>query len=167
MDKNPKHFYEFGPFRLDPSERVLSCAGSPVPLTPKAFDTLLVLVRCSGRTVEKEELFKEVWPDTFVEDGNLAVNIFALRKALGQGNGGGEYIETIPKRGYRFRAKVHVNVVEPTDEVVFPDGAPKEASDTANEKQITSRWLWVPLTCVVILAIGIVGAVLYRPRIKP
>ncbi len=97
---NPKHFYQFGAFLLDPAERTLTRAGTPVPLTPKAFDTLLVLVRHSGHTVEKEELFKEVWPDTFVEDGNLAVKIFALRKALGHTDGGGEYIETIPKRGY-------------------------------------------------------------------
>src|SRR5579864_180318 len=105
---NPKHFYQFGPFQLDTAERALTRAGTPVPLTPKVFDILLVLVRRSGHTVEKDELFKEVWPNTFVEDGNLAVNIFALRKALGQADGGAEYIETIPKRGYRFNAAVAV-----------------------------------------------------------
>jgi DNA-binding winged helix-turn-helix (wHTH) protein/tetratricopeptide (TPR) repeat protein len=110
METSPKHFYHFGPFLLDPAERILTRAGAPVPLTPKAFDTLLVLVRRSGRTVEKDELFKEVWPNTFVEDGNLAVNIFALRKALGHVNGGGEYIETIPKRGYRFTGQVRKSV---------------------------------------------------------
>jgi DNA-binding winged helix-turn-helix (wHTH) protein len=64
--------------------------------------------------VEKDELFKEIWPNTFVEDGNLAVNIFALRKALGQADGGGEYIETIPKRGYRFTGYVRESA--PTDQ---------------------------------------------------
>ncbi len=103
-----KHAYEFGEFLLDETERHLLRKGQPISLTPKAFDILLVLVRRGGHMVEKDEMLKEVWPDTFVEEATLAQNIFTLRKALGQGkNGNGDlYIETVPKRGYRFVADV-------------------------------------------------------------
>ena len=77
-----------------------------MPLATKAFDLLVVLVQRSGRVVGKDELLREVWPDTFVEDGSLAVHIFAIRKALGQAFDGHGYIETAPKRGYRFLAQV-------------------------------------------------------------
>jgi TolB-like protein/DNA-binding winged helix-turn-helix (wHTH) protein len=100
------HLYEFGEFQLDAAERCLLRAGEPVALTPKAFDTLLLLVSRSGHIVEKDELLKEVWPDAFVEEATVAQNIFTLRKALGQGQGGNRFIETVPKRGYRFVASV-------------------------------------------------------------
>ena len=87
--------YEFGPFRLEPRERKLSRNSEPVVLTPKAFDTLVLLVRYSGHLLEKEELIRTLWPDSFVEEGNLSNNIFVLRKALGEDP---QYIETIPKR---------------------------------------------------------------------
>lgn len=92
--------YKFDAFLLNLSERSLSRDGEPVQLTPKAFDTLVVLVTRSGHLVEKDELLKEVWPDTFVEEATLAQNIFTLRRVLGRE--GGQYIETVPKRGYRF-----------------------------------------------------------------
>ena len=98
--------YEFGPFRVDLSERVLTRGRQVVPLTPKAFDTLVVLVRNSGHIVEKDALLKEVWPDTFVEEGVLAVNVAAIRKALTDGEESQSYIETVPRRGYRFVAHV-------------------------------------------------------------
>src|ERR1700730_523770 len=91
--------YEFGPFRLEPVERKLLRGNEAVALTPKAFDTLHLLVRNSGHLLEKDELIRMLWPDSFVEEGNLANNIFLLRKALGQDP---EYIETVPKKGYRF-----------------------------------------------------------------
>jgi DNA-binding winged helix-turn-helix (wHTH) protein len=94
-----KELYEFGPFRVDLAERVLTKGQQAIPLTPKAFDTLAVLVRNSGRIVEKEALLKEVWPDTFVEEGVLAVNVAAIRKALSDGEEGRSYIETVPRRG--------------------------------------------------------------------
>jgi len=100
------HLYEFGDFRLDAAERCLLRAGEPVALTPKAFDTLLLLVSRSGHIVEKDELLREVWPDAFVEEATVAQNIFTLRKALGQSGEGQRFIETIPKRGYRFVANV-------------------------------------------------------------
>ncbi|MBV8893193.1 MAG: winged helix-turn-helix domain-containing protein [Acidobacteria bacterium] len=98
--------YEFGPFQLDPPERLLLCDGQPVSLTPKAFDLLLALVDHSGHLVEKEELLKTVWPGAFVEEGNLAVTISLLRKALNDDRGHHRYIETVSKRGYRFVAEV-------------------------------------------------------------
>jgi pimeloyl-ACP methyl ester carboxylesterase/DNA-binding winged helix-turn-helix (wHTH) protein len=111
-----KHFYVFGVFRIDVTERVLLSEKGSVPLTPKAFDLLLVLVENSGHMLEKEELMKQVWPDSFVEENNLAQNISTLRKILGAE--GAKYIETVPKRGYRFVADVNETWDEAPDLVV-------------------------------------------------
>src|SRR4051812_39456784 len=97
-----KRFYEFGPFRLDPEEHTLWRESEPVPLTLKAFETLLVLVESGGRGIGKQKLMGKVWPDAFVEENNLAQQVSFLRKALGETESGVKYIETIPKRGYRF-----------------------------------------------------------------
>jgi TolB-like protein/Tfp pilus assembly protein PilF len=98
--------YKFGSFLLDKGERVLRRDDKNVPLTPKVFDTLVVLVERAGRLVTKDSLLAEVWPDTFVEEANLSVNIATLRKALGEIAGEQQYIQTISKRGYRFVADV-------------------------------------------------------------
>lgn len=105
MSSKLPQFYDFGPFRLDLTEHFLLRSGKTVSLTPKAFDTLVMLVRNKGRIVTKDELLKTVWPETFVEEATLAQNIFTLRKALG-GSEGKQYIQTIAKRGYRFVASV-------------------------------------------------------------
>ena len=105
-------FYAFGPFRLDVSQRLLVREGRTVPLTPKAVDTLLVLVQSDGRVVEKDELMQKIWPDTFVEEVNLAHHISVLRKALGENENGDRYIQTVPRRGYRFIAPVDVEAQE-------------------------------------------------------
>ena len=97
--------YRFGRFELRPDDYVLLDEGAPVPLTPKAFDTLAALVRRPGATVSREELMRDVWPDTFVEDGGLTQNISVLRKVLGA-HEGRDVIETVPRRGYRFAAAV-------------------------------------------------------------
>jgi TolB-like protein len=102
MGQQPKFVYEFGPFCLDTEERVLLQDGKLVPLKPKVYETLLALVRHSRHIVEKEKLMEEVWPDTFVEENNLTVNIFALRKAFEPYS----FIETVARRGYRFTADV-------------------------------------------------------------
>lgn len=107
MSSQEKHLYEFGPFRLDPLKRRLLRGGESIPLTPKAFDTLLVLVEQSGRTIEKDELMKKVWPDAIVEENNLTQNITALRKSLGDSRHESHYIATIPGLGYRFVADVN------------------------------------------------------------
>ena len=98
--------YEFGSFRLDPVERMLLSEGQVVALSPKALDLLIALVSKAGRVVDKDELMREVWPDTFVEENNLTVNISALRKALGRASSDQRYIQTVPRRGYRFVASV-------------------------------------------------------------
>lgn len=101
-----RHYYEFPPFCLDVVERLLLRDGEIIPLTPKAFDVLLLLVQNSGHVVERSELMNTVWPETFVEEANLTQNIFMLRKALGESSGGNKFILTIAKRGYRFVANV-------------------------------------------------------------
>jgi eukaryotic-like serine/threonine-protein kinase len=99
VNRDTPQVYEFGPFRLEPAERKLLRGNEVLILTPKAFDTLVLLVRNSGHLLEKEDLIKMLWPDTFVEEGSLSNHIFLLRKALGEDP---PYIETVPKRGYRF-----------------------------------------------------------------
>ena len=112
-----KLYYEFGEFQLDVRERALLRNGAALQLTPKAFDTLVVLVENAGSLVEKDEMMRVVWPDSFVEEIGLARNISVLRKALGQETGGPQFIETVPKRGYRFTAPVHEHV--DADELIF------------------------------------------------
>ena len=94
--------YEFRQYRLDTRARLLLRNGERVVLTPKAVDLLIALVEAQGQTVDKQELLRRVWPDTVVEEGSLSSHIFQLRRALGEGAGGQRFIETIPKRGYRF-----------------------------------------------------------------
>jgi len=106
MSAQINHIYEFGEFRMETAERLLLGKEGPIPLTPKAFDTLLILVQQSGHLIEKDDLMQQVWPDTTVEEANLARNVWALRKALGDDNDRHCYIETVPKRGYRFIAPV-------------------------------------------------------------
>jgi adenylate cyclase len=126
--------YEFGPFRVDVRERTLRRDGELVPLTPKAFDILLVLVQNSGRVLTKNEMMNLVWPDTAVEESNLARNVSTLRKALGNGPDEHGYIETIPWRGYRFIAKVR----QPSDEQAAIDSLAvlpflNESTDSATD----------------------------------
>ena len=106
MSKETKHFYEFGPFRIDPHRQLLLRSGEPVPLTSKAFETLLVLVQHSEKLVSKDELMKQLWPDTFVEESNLTQHISMLRKALGESPQDRRYVVTMPGRGYRFAERV-------------------------------------------------------------
>jgi Tol biopolymer transport system component/DNA-binding winged helix-turn-helix (wHTH) protein len=106
MTKQTKHFYEFGGFRLDPLERQLASAERSIPLTPKAFDVLLLLIENGGHALRKEEFLEKVWAGSYVEEKNLADNISVLRKALGDDSKRSSFIETIPKYGYRFVADV-------------------------------------------------------------
>src|SRR3954471_15204770 len=107
MSKQAKHFYEFGSFRLDATQRLLLREGTVVPLTLKAFDLLLTLVESDGQVLSKDELMRRVWPDSFVEEANLSHHIHKLREALGEKANGDKYIETLARRGYRFVAKVN------------------------------------------------------------
>jgi TolB-like protein/DNA-binding winged helix-turn-helix (wHTH) protein/lipopolysaccharide biosynthesis regulator YciM len=118
VTRQPRQVYEFGPFRLIPKERLLLRDGQPIPLTAKCFDLLLVLVENSGHLVEKEELMQRIWPDCFVEEANLSVNMSALRRAMGE-SADARYIQTVPRHGYRF--------VEPVEER-WDDGSGRRAS---------------------------------------
>jgi DNA-binding winged helix-turn-helix (wHTH) protein/TolB-like protein/Tfp pilus assembly protein PilF len=108
LEQTENFTYEFGRFRLNSAERVLLRDGEPVALTPKVFDILVVLVENGGRVVEKDDLMKRVWPNTFVEEGNLTQNVSLLRKALGETPNGVQFVETVPRRGYRFVGAVQV-----------------------------------------------------------
>ena len=112
MDIGPKRFFEFDSFRVDVAERQLWRDGKSVFLTPKVFDMLLVLLENRGKTVEKDELIKKVWADTYVEEGSLNRNISTLRKALGDNSHEQKFIKTLPKRGYQFTAQVEEIVEE-------------------------------------------------------
>src|SRR5579863_7353083 len=112
-----KQLLEFGPFRVDPEQRLLLRDQQPIPLSPKAFDLLLVLASRGGQVVLKDDLMKQLWPDTFVEESNLGQHVFQLRKALGERPQDHTYIVTIPGRGYRFVPQVRT--LDPdTEEIV-------------------------------------------------
>src|SRR6516165_1658847 len=148
-----KHFYEFRPFRLDATDHQLFREGVPLPLTPKALDTLLILLQNSGRTLEKDELMKAVWPDTIVEENNLTQNVSALRRVLGQDF---RFIQTMPRRGYRFVAEVRERweeipalivrehtrssvVIEEEQETGLEEQAVRSPAETPTREPLTQR----------------------------
>ena len=114
MNAQTKSIYEFGPFRIDMERYLLLRNNEPLALSPKVFETLLYLVQNRGRVAKKDEIINNVWPDTFVEEGNLAQNVFLLRKALGEEKNEHRYIVTIPGVGYRFVAQVTEVEIQPT-----------------------------------------------------
>ena len=120
--------YEFGRFRLDPVEKTLVSAGKPLKITPKAFDTLHVLLENAGHLIEKDELLRAIWPDQFVEEGNLAYTIRLIRKALDDDADSPEFIETVPRRGYRFIGEVS----RPAVDEYFSVERLRDRSPTAN-----------------------------------
>jgi TolB-like protein/DNA-binding winged helix-turn-helix (wHTH) protein/Flp pilus assembly protein TadD len=173
-----ERFFEFGPFRVDVTERVLLRQGKPVQLTLKAFDTLLVLVERRGHIVEREELMKTVWPDSFVEEGNLTVTISMLRKVLEGGEDGHSYIETVPRRGYRFTVEVREQrsnesgpleqadrrlSAEGKDPVVFDDQGVGVAETQSNRLKVPthSRKRWAVVVLAVVVT-GLLAALLLR-----
>jgi DNA-binding winged helix-turn-helix (wHTH) protein/TolB-like protein len=149
--------YEFGRFRFDPDNHLLASEGNPVSLTPKAFEILLILVQNGARLTTKEELMRKVWPDSFVEEANLTVNISALRKLLGETPNGQQYIETVPKRGYRFAVPVmelqnktatsDVPQSVPSGQGVRPGSEQNETRGVSNQnlpsKQTVERKSWL------------------------
>ena len=139
--------YEFGPFQLDTTQRLLFRNGQPLPLEPKVLDTLLALVENPGQLIEKETLIKRVWPDTFVEEGNLTRNIHQLRKVLGRDASDREYIETVPKRGYRFVASVRQEPQQKaTKSEVLQNAAAVETPRQRQEK----LWIAAALACIAL-----------------
>src|ERR1051325_4919764 len=131
MLKQEEHIYEFGAFRLNVKAKLFLKENKPVPLNPKTFELLAMLVQRSGHLIEKEELLRELWPDSFVEESNLTQNIYLLRKALGEDANGDAYIKTVPRHGYRFMAEVsevHEDLKEPLAETQSTQAlAPVEA----------------------------------------
>ena len=161
MRNSFRHFYDFGPFRLDPQKHRLLRDGEVVPLSPKALEALLVLVSNSGKLLEREQLMQALWADTLVEDANLTVAISHLRKTLGQNGETTEYIETVPRVGYRFvadvrevreepvplviekrtlsRTVIEEDLVQDEEMLAAPLSALKVTSPTASAQAITSR----------------------------
>ncbi len=157
MPEQISYTYEFGPFCLDRDRRVFLRAGQVVPLTSKALDTLLALIENRSRVVEKDELLKLIWPNTVVEERNLAVNISTLRKVLGDSLESHEYIVTLPGRGYRF--------VAPVRELRGQTGIEKSSAgeaDRAAESLPTPRqpvtWSRKGLIAASLLAAALIGA---------
>ena len=168
--------FEFGDFRLDTGERLLLHKGDPVPLPPKVFDTLVLLVSNNGRLLNKEQFMKALWPDTFVEDVNLSVNISVLRKTLGESKDGLHFIDTVPKRGYRFvaavkeiandeplivenhlRARVVTEEVESTQIVGFKTASTEpitETPTTSGTKSETKKVSRVAIVLLLAVALG-------------
>ena len=170
MSAPAKQIFEFGPFRLDSMERVLLRDGQPVPITLKAFDVLLLLVQSSGHIVEKDELMNRVWAGSFVEEGNLKVTVSMLRKVLDEDPAINEYIETVPRRGYRFVAAVKA---VPADgvEVVMRERT-REILTIEEETTITerSRSIRLPLLlggALLMVLVGAGGYFLLRKQTQP
>jgi eukaryotic-like serine/threonine-protein kinase len=173
MNLERKQFYEFGPFRIDPDKRLLLRDDRPVPLQPKAFETLLVLVQNSGTVVLKNDLMNTLWPDSFVEESNLTQHIFVLRKSLGESAGENRYIATIPGRGYRFAEKVRL-VPEHEDIVVESHSVTRVVIDAESSLdqtrptviRPTRKLRWAGLAAFTIAAI-LGGAWYWRLRRAP
>jgi TolB-like protein/DNA-binding winged helix-turn-helix (wHTH) protein/Tfp pilus assembly protein PilF len=178
MTRPIKQLYEFGPFRLDTAEHTLLRDGQPIPLRPKVYDLLVVLVENRGHLVDKEQLMSSVWAEQFVEEGNINKNISMLRQALGESDGGTKFIETVPKRGYRFVAEVReVNdngqaelltqaAARPAHEHQHPRETHEESlplSQPAQAQATRFNKHWIALVIVPLLALAaIVYVVLTR-----
>jgi DNA-binding winged helix-turn-helix (wHTH) protein/TolB-like protein/Tfp pilus assembly protein PilF len=166
MSQQENHSYEFGRFRLKTAERVLLREGEPVPLTPKVFDILVTLVEHGGQVVAKDDLMKRVWPNTFVEEGNLTQNISLLRKALGETPGGVQFIETVPRRGYRFVADTNqlwrAESAEIKPEAVEIEPAPVVSiPNTATSQPAQFKRTPVYALAAGLVVIGIIGLVYF------
>lgn len=177
MPKETTRLYKFGRFELDPAQRLLLRQGRIVQLTPKAVDLLLALVVSGGRVVSKEDLLQRLWPDSFVEEANLSHHIYKLREALGDGGSGELYIETLPRRGYRFVAAVaeigalgddviieehsHSQIVVQESEV--PDATEDVAYAPATKPKTVRRKLWMVATVLIVAAAALSWWLLARP----
>jgi DNA-binding winged helix-turn-helix (wHTH) protein/Tol biopolymer transport system component len=155
MSQREKQLYVFGPYHFDPEERLLLRDNKPVPLAPKVLETLFLLLQNAGHLVEKDSLMKQVWPDAFVEEGSLSKSISMLRKTLGNWDGQREYVETIPKRGYRFVGPV--NLVDA--ELILSDyRGPTRHSGY--------RWFWSAGILMIAVLVGL-GTWINRPLVPP
>ena len=159
MSPEAGHFYEFGDFRLDPSAKVLFCDNKPVALTPKVFETLQVFVEHAGRLLEKDELMQKIWQDRFVGESNLKFNIKMLRRALKDDAHEPRFIETIPRRGYRFIAEVK----EEFGEVSTPTKSHKAGSHLVLPSPGRS---YVPVALLAVPIVGLIVVALWLGRAR-
>lgn len=181
VSRQKKPLYEFDSFVLDETERLLLLEGQPVALTPKAFELLLVFINNAGIALTKEELMERVWPDSFVEEANLAVNISMLRKALGEMPGGGQYIETLPRRGYRFGVEVKefsgeraqlkpIIVQQPLTQRAVEQEPPLELQSPSlplgapANRITTQRLMAMALVSAIIIVIAVVAYLLFAAK---
>jgi len=170
MRESSSILYRFGAFQLEPAERRLLRDGEPVSLTPKAFDTLVVLVGRAGHLVEKEELMKALWPDSFVEDANLAQHIWTLRKTLGETQNGKQFIETVARKGFRFTAPVTKHqrdeIAADAAEPPIVGGNQLIAKDavSGSGRRLSKRALLVAILAVGLIALVVYGLFIRKPR---
>jgi len=169
-----KHLLEFDHFRIDVEERVLTRDGKAIALSPKAFETLLVLAQHSERVVLKDDLMKSLWPDTFVEESNLSQHIFQLRKALGENAQDPQYIVTVPGRGYRFSRKVaelteeDVDLVVQRRQTVTVEETESSQFGAAAWSILRQRpWTWVLSATGVVALLALTSALVVRARRPP
>jgi len=173
MNQPKSHNYEFGDFRVDAARRQLQRrSGEVLPLKPKVFDTLLYLVRHSGKVVEKEELMREIWPDAFVEENNLNQNVSKLRRVLGESRGENRFIVTVPGRGYRFAAEVKALAEDAPVGTPLPDTRQMEDARDYSKPSVRKRGLRDHVSNTVFIgmvaALLVVGAFyIWRAQIKP
>jgi eukaryotic-like serine/threonine-protein kinase len=169
-----KRLLEFGPFRIDPEQRVLLRAGQTVPLSPKAFDLLLVLTQRSGQVVLKDDLMKLLWPDTFVEESNLGQHVFQLRKALGERPQDHTYITTVPGRGYRFAQTVETVADAPAHSEIQKEDKEEQivvashslARVVIEKERKSDLRLWMAVGAIVVAILVAVG-VYWRSQRRP
>ena len=184
MQTPPANFYEFGAFQLDPVKRLLRrLDGTPVPLTPRVFDTLLYMVEHHDSVMDKERIMEAVWPDSIVEENNLAQAIWKLRQVFGETPGSHSYIVTVPGRGYRFVAEVNKrngNIVSrvPADSTTTPTSiqGPTEADPTADRDRLfrkarrgtsPSNWRIFGAAIAAIIVVGLAALFFVRYRSLP
>lgn len=165
MSDPEAQFFDFADFRVDAGRRVLLRSGELVPLTPRVFDTLLMLVRHQGRVLDKDEMMRALWPDAFVEENNLNQNISTLRRALGESRGENRYIATVPGRGYRFVADVRTPGDAPPQSSPSPSGSvdtpPAERRADARPRH-RSMFITALVAGLVVIGVGVGMSVPWR-----
>ncbi len=154
MSVETRRFYEFGKFRLDPSAKILFCENKPVSLTPKVFDTLQVFVEHAGRLLEKDELMQKIWQDRVVEESNLTFNIKMLRRALNDDAHEPRFIETVPRRGYRFIAEVKESSSS-INTRIESDASPAPARPKSKRLYLSIAALFVLMASALVIALSI------------
>jgi eukaryotic-like serine/threonine-protein kinase len=148
--------FRFSPFLVDPEKRTLLRGGLPVSLTPKTFDILVFFLTHRDRVVSKEELLSQLWPDTAVEEATLAQHVYLLRRALNDSEEGARYIETVPRRGYRFVASVSER-----------DDPPPERAEASGRRSSNRRWVWAVAAAFLPIAAVLVAVLRYREPFEP